>query len=359
MRLGIVTGSLGGGGAERQAAIWTRLCAEQGHDVTAITIWDTNPAVELPDVRIVHMPKARVTDLATIAWRLRKLESELDAIVAFEPFLGFCCALARLRIPWMIVTGKVPAHLQADSRMPMGVYRWAFDRATLASAPNQGMIDSYREFGFRSAKPWMLIPNIAESDAFIESSPQREGILFVGRLVPVKNPMLAVESAAAVPAPLTLLGAGVLQPEIERAIGAGNYDIPARIQPFTGEPWKVYSRHRVLVVTSLYESFGNVIIESLAAGTPVVSVDCDLGPREIIGDASYSHLTESSPDSLATALSRVLDRPYSQAEETECRTIAERYRPEAVTPLILEAVDRLQELANRSPRSARATKQSA
>lgn len=341
MRVGILTASLEGGGAERQSAIWARLCAAHGHEVTAFELWESRHEVELPEVRVVAMPKSGVGDLAAIAWRLRRMQSELDALVVFEPYLAFCAALARLRIPWMVVTGKVPQQLTVGSRIPLSAYRWAFDRATHASAPNQAMVDAYRERGLRPEKSWQAVPNVAETEAFVASAERREGILFVGRLAAVKNPLLAVEAAAAVPAPLTVLGEGELQGEIEAALAARPDGPPVTLRSFTPEPWHEYARHRVLIVSSHFESFGNVIVESLAAGTPVVSVDCDFGPREIIGSANHSRLTEPTAAALSSALREVIERPYGIEEETECREIAERYRPEAVEPQILSAVERL------------------
>lgn len=342
MRVGILTSALGGGGAERQSWIWARQCVERGHEVTAITLWNhAHIAVDRSQLRLVEIPKHGATDLARIAWRLRKLERELDVLVAFEPYLAFCCALARLRIPWMVVTGKVPNQLAVDSGIPMRAYRWAFDRATLASAPSRGMIDAHLECGLRPEKPWELIPNVADPSAFVERPGEGAGVLFVGRFAAVKNPVLAVAAAAAVPAPLTLLGEGELQDEVDAALAARGDGPPVEILPFTGAPWVAYAAHRVLVVTSHYESFGNVIVESLAAGTPVVSVDCDFGPREIIADATYSHLTEPTPGALAAALREVLARPYTEAEAAECAEIAARYRPDVVGPQIVRTVEGL------------------
>lgn len=341
MRLGILAEGFDRGGAERQAAIWACMCAGLGHEITGVTLEGATTAVKLPEMREVAIPKARSIDMAKIAWRLRALQRELDALVVFEPFLAVCCAAAGLRIPWLAVIGKVPAQLHADSKMPLATYRWALDRATLACAPTQGMIDAYRAARMRPRKEWMLVPNVADADAFVDPR-AGEGALFVGRLVAVKDPMLAIEATAAVPAPLTVLGEGVLQAEVEGAIAARGAGEPAlTLKPFTGRPWEEYASHRALVVSSHYESFGNVIVESLAAGTPVVSVDCDFGPREIVGSASYSRLTERSVEALAEALGRVLARPYTEAERDECRAIAARYRPEAVAPLLGEALERL------------------
>ena len=62
------------------------------------------------------------------------------------------------------------------------------------------------------------------------------------------------------------------------------------------------------VVSSYVESFSIVLVEALAAGVPVVSVDCPYGPREILQDGHYGLLvkTDDAP-SLAAGIERVLD----------------------------------------------------
>jgi glycosyltransferase involved in cell wall biosynthesis len=351
LRIGILTSALAGGGAERQSLIWARTCASLGHEVTAIVLWDHPEAPQEPDVKVVHVPKRSVLDLARLTWQLRRMQNEFDVLLVFEAYLGVCATVAGLQTPWMLITGKVPYVLREDSRIPMALFKRAFDRAEFVSAPNQAMVDRHLELGIGNDSTWMVIPNVADADAFVPGGPERRGVLWVGRLEEVKNPVLAVEAAAAANARLTLLGVGSLQGEVEAAIARHPDRQPMEILPFREEPWELYADHRVLVVTSRFESFGNVIVESLAAGTPVVSVDCDLGPREIVGSAHYSHLTESNASAIAAALSEVLARPYGEDEEAECRRIAATYRPEAVEPLIVDAVDRL--LARSAPSNRR------
>ena len=79
---------------------------------------------------------------------------------------------------------------------------------------------------------------------------------------------------------------------------------------FARNPFR-YMRHAaVLVSSSAYEGLGNVIIEALACGCPVVSTDCADGPAEILDNGRFGRLVPVRDDaSLAEAIREVLDSP--------------------------------------------------
>jgi glycosyltransferase involved in cell wall biosynthesis len=54
--------------------------------------------------------------------------------------------------------------------------------------------------------------------------------------------------------------------------------------PFNSNPFDIVQNARFTVLTSHYEGFPMSMVESLALGTPVVTVDCNSGPREIVID---------------------------------------------------------------------------
>ena len=69
----------------------------------------------------------------------------------------------------------------------------------------------------------------------------------------------------------------------------------------------------VLVLSSKHEGFGNVIVEALSEGTPVVSTDCPYGPSEIISSAAFGTLANiQDPVSLARAINTSLGKSFDK-----------------------------------------------
>lgn len=342
MRVGIAVNGLTGGGAERQAALWATVLAGTGHDVVVLSARNRS-SYDLPDAVVVRFAgKTGKFDFGTFARGIRTLSGDTEVIAAFQQYPTLFCAALRLSTPWLSVTGSDPRFhwTIGTQRLLAPLYKRAFKRAPVASAPTRGIVDAHQRMGIFPAGGWIVVPNIADEQAYVDGTRERSGALFVGRLVDQKNPLLAVEAAARAHVPLTVLGRGPLQPAVEEA-AARHGDGAVRLPGFTPRPWELYGSHRVLVLSSRYEPFGNVIVEALAAGTPVVAVDCDFGPREIIHDARFSHIVPpDDPDALAAGIARVAARPYGDEERAECRAIAERYRPRSLAPEIEQAIER-------------------
>lgn len=81
---------------------------------------------------------------------------------------------------------------------------------------------------------------------------------------------------------LAILGDGDLRDKLEKLIA--ECGLQDQVHLF-GNQDNVFSFLKVadqFVFSSLWEGLGNVLLESLAVGTPVISTDCVAGPREII-----------------------------------------------------------------------------
>ncbi len=337
MKIGLLVNTVTGGGAERQAAQWAAVIARwPDAEVEMLTVLAADRSYAVPDeVRLTSVGKRHPADLLRIARGIRRFARRMDVAICFQPYPAIFCI--GLPVPVLLVTGDDPRFHWDASGVPNRVIDAAFRNAAAVSAPAPELVACYQRLGIAGRGPWLCIPNIVDGAGFTTTEGiSKDGALFVGRLEEQKDPLLAVDVCAAAAAPLTVLGAGSLRDQV--AARATGRDV--RLQGFVSHPWEIYARHRVLVLTSRTEPFGNVIVESLAAGTPVLSVDCDFGPRYILAGAQYSTVVDSrDPVRLGSALRVILDRPYGPEEAAECAEIAARYHPDAIEPLIRDAVD--------------------
>jgi glycosyltransferase involved in cell wall biosynthesis len=107
-----------------------------------------------------------------------------------------------------------------------------------------------------------------------------------------------------------------------------------------GEPDELtreYSSAWVTCLPTLTDSFGLVVIESLASGTPVV-VGPRGAPREVVDERIGSVATSLEPEPLAAALDRGLHLVESESIVDSCRAVAGRYDWDTAVAPLLEAL---------------------
>lgn len=79
---------------------------------------------------------------------------------------------------------------------------------------------------------------------------------------------------------------------------------------FQKNPYPWFKNAKLTVLCSDFESFGNVIVESLICGTPAVSTNCISGPKEILtGNMANWLVPTGDPDTLAQKIDQLLDNP--------------------------------------------------
>jgi glycosyltransferase involved in cell wall biosynthesis len=143
-------------------------------------------------------------------------------------------------------------------------------------------------------------------------------LLAVGNLSPIKDysTLLLAFSILRqqVDAHLIILGEGGCRLALEaQAIKLGIKD--SLFMPgFVNNPHPYYQRADLHILSSAGEGFGNVIVEALAAGTPVVSTDCLSGPREILCNGKFGRLVPvGDAFAMATAMAESLADAHDHA----------------------------------------------
>ncbi|MFH5834127.1 glycosyltransferase [Halalkalibaculum sp. DA384] len=133
-------------------------------------------------------------------------------------------------------------------------------------------------------------------------------------------------------AELLILGEGDERPRLERMIQERNLEDSVHLPGFVEEPLQYLKSADLFVLSSAWEGFGNVIVEALACGVPVVSTNCKSGPAEILEDGKYGRLVPvGNPDAIAHAILEELEKEHDpeflkkRAQDFSVEKIADQY----------------------------------
>jgi glycosyltransferase involved in cell wall biosynthesis len=162
----------------------------------------------------------------------------------------------------------------------------------------------------------------AQMEAPIKSGPLerfgRDGFLEflgVGRLGSQKDfatliRAFAIYSNVRSDARLTVLGEGRQRPTLEKLVSELGISDRVSMPGYEANPYPFMKRASLMVVTSVYEGFCNVVAEALACGCNVVSTDCPSGPSEILDGGNYGRLARvGDPEDIARKMREAVDSP--------------------------------------------------
>lgn len=152
-------------------------------------------------------------------------------------------------------------------------------------------------------------------------------IITVGRICDEKNHELLLEAfnevLTYIDSELVIIGDGPLKNSIEDKVKSLNIQENVHLLGFRDNPYKYIKQSDVFVLTSKTEALPTVIIEALALGTPVISTDCQVGPREILKDGKLGILSEQNYKIVAESIIDVLNKKVHinvNEEELQCYT---------------------------------------
>ncbi|HHX87771.1 MAG TPA: glycosyltransferase, partial [Firmicutes bacterium] len=135
---------------------------------------------------------------------------------------------------------------------------------------------------------------------------------------------------------LIILGEGPQREALEQLIHSLGLGDQVQLPGFVNNPYRYMAQAAVFVLSSRREGFGNVLVEALAAGAPVVSTDCPGGPAEILEQGRYGRLVPVGDlDRMAEAVLETLNHPPAPQL---LRLRAEDFSMEQILPLYREVL---------------------
>jgi len=281
-----------------------------------------------PDVLVSsldHNNIAAILALQLVRGPIRLVICQHNALSA-ERLLGWRYRLIPLL--YRLLAGRVDAVLAVSAGVAADLVTtasFAETRITIIHNPVSGD-DIPGRAAMPTLHPWS---DDAETPTFV----------FAGRLVAQKDPVLLLEAFArrlrSGPARLIVLGDGEMRVALERR--AAELGIGERLHfgGFVADPLPWIARASAFILTSRYEGFGNVIVEALACGTPVIAADCRHGPAEILDGERYGRLVPVG-DAIGFAA--------AMGENLRARFPAELLRERAAAFSVAECVRRHEEL---------------
>jgi glycosyltransferase involved in cell wall biosynthesis len=318
--------SLKGGGAERVAVELARYFVACGKS-TAFFIHDEELAYDLPagaDVIVAH----RTGHLQRVAeFRAFLKKVHVSVVVSFLPYANLISLLANIgltRRPRLIVS----EHLSYAEFGPSGIkerVKFAlldclYQRSDAIVAVSTGVAEDLRQRLPRSAARKVIVihnPCYVPNAISLRASRDRSAptVLAVGRLVRQKGFDVLVAAFSDITnkienAQLIILGEGPERAALEAQIERLGLKANVTLRGFSRNVADEYRRADLFVCSSRAEGFGNVIVEALSFGLPVVSTACKHGPAEILDEGRYGTLVPVGDEAaLSTAIVTALETP--------------------------------------------------
>ncbi|MBA3922659.1 MAG: glycosyltransferase family 4 protein [Nostocaceae cyanobacterium] len=305
MHLVLVISSLSCGGAERSMILLAEGFMKQGYKVSVVTIAGIETDFyQLPDgahrlaLNVAKKSPSLIHSLFNNFYRLRVLKQaicslEPDIVISFLDINNILTLIALINTNFTIfVSEQNNPQMHAIGRFWKILRRLSYPLATKVVSSSQG-VDDYFDWLSKTKRAVIYNPltavndNQTQIDLIKSIDFSKKWIVAMGRLTYQKgfDILLTAFHKIANKYPdwqLLILGEGELRSDLENEIK--NLDLTERVMlpGRIDNPFPLLRLSKLFVLSSRFEGFGNVLIEAMACGLPVISTDCPSGPKEII-----------------------------------------------------------------------------
>lgn len=310
--LALFVPSLRGGGAEKVTVNLANAFAKKGLKVDLLLAQAEGvylKAVE-PMVRVVDLRAKRVVyALRPLAQYLRQERPDgVITVLNHANVVGIASWLLAGRPCQIVVTEhNSVSHSKTNSvraRLVKTLMPVLYNFATHVVAVSKGVASDLASMGVKKKKLHTIYNPIVDAEVLEQAlkdcpdpwfkEKDTPIVLAVGRLEPQKDLILLIQAfhllAKQCNAKLVILGDGPMKAQIESTVVGLNLADRVKLLGFVENPFAFMSRASVLVLSSRWEGFANVLVEAMACGSPVVATDCPSGPSEILENGKWGRL---------------------------------------------------------------------
>ncbi len=236
--------------------------------------------------------------LPILAYKLSKIikEYKFDNMVSFLTRANYVNILSNIFIKHQaVINERAMPSLQYQNGLNGKINRFLikslYPKADLCLSNSYGnMIDLKNNFNITKIayvhNPFNLEMIETMSKKEIEIEKKRFTFATVGRLDHGKNHRLIIDAIKYVNADLWIIGDGELKEEIQEYIRVQKLQNKVYLLGKNENPFSYISKADCFVFASNHEGFPNVLVEALACELPIISTDCQSGPREILAPNS-------------------------------------------------------------------------
>ena len=313
-RIAIVLPDLRGGGVERIRLVLASEFLKRGFGVDLVLARVEGELLDdVPDgCRIIDLAAPRLRWIFPALRRYLRSERPQGVLAAMWPLTGIAClAVGTSGVPARLVVSEhndfrmAPAISPPERVLLRMLGKWIYRPADAVVAVSRGVEESLHECAGLDAGKTRVIYNPlrepSDSPWLADDLPLRAWwhgggarLLTVGALKRQKAHDVLLRALAALDthpdSRLIVLGEGSLRSEIHDLAKRLGLADRVRMPGFRSDPFPFMRDADLFVLSSAWEGFGNVLIEAMACGTPVVSTDCPSGPREILADGAHGIL---------------------------------------------------------------------
>ncbi len=332
LRVLVVIPHLGGGGAERVAALVAGGLSKQKYDVhLGLVTQVSRDFSDLPPPVTVHMLGARRVRTAAIPLIRLIRRIKPDVILSGAAHLNFLVLLLRPLFPRktrvLVRQDATVSSVLAFGDVPWYtplLYRYLYRRADHIICQSRAMADDLARELPLARERIVVLPNPVDLEA-IRASGRASGqamacwlgpgphLLAVGRLAREKGFDLLLEALVTVRerfprADLIIAGAGPEEAALRGQCRSLGLERAVQLPGYVERPYIFYAGASLFVLSSRFEGMPNALLEAAAGGLPIVATPASGGVVELLRNRQKAWLTpDISAASLASALLKALD----------------------------------------------------